>query len=155
MPVAPARRDVQFENFEEIIADAERLVAAPNTKVVGNWPLTQLLMHLALTFDCSIDGFHAKAPILIRVLGPLIKRSVLRAPKMKPGIKLPKDAEALAYPKAESAQAALESLRKAIMRTKTERMCARHPAFGKMSHEEWSTLHLRHCELHLSFAIPD
>jgi hypothetical protein len=154
MPAAPSRREVNFKNLDDILADAERLVASPGAKVVGNWPLKQLLMHLALTFNNSIDGFDAKAPIFIRVIGPFIKRSVLRAPKMKPGIKLPKEAEIRAYPTAESAEAALEFLRKAIARAKTERMTARHPAFGKMSHEEWNTLHLRHCELHLSFAIP-
>ena len=154
MTAAPIRREVNFKNFAEILADAERLVSTPNTKVVGNWPLTQLLTHLAMTFNCSIDGFSSKAPFAIRLIGPLIKGFVLKAPKMKPGIKLPKDAVIAAYPSAESPQAAFDSLHKAIARTKTERMQARHPAFGKMTHDQWNTLHLRHCELHLSFAIP-
>jgi hypothetical protein len=154
MPQIIVRRDVCFMNLDEIVADAERLVSSSSTTTVGKWPLTQLLTHLALTFNNSIDGFAVKAPLIIRLIGPLIKGKVLRAPKMKPGIKLPKDAEVHAYPQAESAQAALESLRKAIARTKTERMEARHPAFGKLSHEEWTTLHLRHSELHLSFAVP-
>jgi Protein of unknown function (DUF1569) len=148
------RRDVSFSHLEEVVTDAERLLSSTRTIVVGNWPLPQLLTHLAMTFNNSIDGFPTKAPIFIRLLGPLIKRSVLKAPKMKPGIKLPKATIAAAFPRANSPQAALDSLRKAIARTKHERMEARHPAFGKMTHDEWHTLHLRHCELHLSFAIP-
>jgi Protein of unknown function (DUF1569) len=130
------RREVDFKNLDEILADAERLVSAPNTQVVGHWPLTQLLTHLAMTFNSSIKG------------------PMLRSKKMKPGIKLPKKTIAEAFPAAASPTAAFESLRKAIARTKTERMTAPHPAFGKMTHEEWNTLHLRHAELHLSFAIP-
>jgi hypothetical protein len=33
-------------------------------------------------------------------------------------------------------------------------MTARHPVLGKLTHEEWTQLHLRHAELHLSFAVP-
>lgn len=153
-PTKPARRDLNFKTLDDIVQDAQQLVSTPGAIVLGNWPLTQLLSHLALTVNSSIDGFSAKAPLTIRIVGPLIKGFVLRAPKMKPGIKLPKEAIALAYPSAASAQVAFESLEKAIARTKTERMTARHPAFGKMSHEEWTTLHLRHSELHLSFALP-
>lgn len=155
MTAAPSRREVSFTSLDEIVLDAQRLVSSANTAVVGNWPLTQLLMHLTMTVNCSIDGFPTKAPFVIRLLGPLIKRSVLKAPKMKPGIKLPKDIIPLAYPSAESPQAAFDSLRSAIARTKKEQMQARHPAFGKMTHDEWHTLHLRHSELHLSFAIPN
>ena len=73
---------------------------------------------------------------------------------MSPGINLPKAAVASAYPDAGSLQEALDDLRRAVARTKSERMEAVHPAFGKMTHDEWNTLHLRHSELHLSFALP-
>ncbi|MFN5799079.1 MAG: DUF1569 domain-containing protein [Planctomyces sp.] len=33
-------------------------------------------------------------------------------------------------------------------------MRAPHPGFGRMTHQEWLLLHLRHSEMHLSFAIP-
>jgi hypothetical protein len=86
---------------------------------------------------------------------PLFKGRVLKSPKMSPGIKLPKAAEAAAFPEAGTRQEALDDLRRAVARTKTERMEAVHPAFGKMTHEEWHTLHLRHSEMHLSFALPN
>lgn len=114
----PARRDLNFKTLDDIVQDAQQLVSTPGATVLGNWPLTQLLTHLALSVNSSIDGFSAKAPVMIRVVGPLIKGFVLRAPKMKPGIKLPKDVVALAYPSAESAQIALAQLEKAIAQEK-------------------------------------
>ncbi len=37
----------------------------------------------------------------------------------------------------------------------TQLLEAIHPAFGKMNHDEWTKLHLRHSEMHLSFAVPE
>ena len=147
------RRDLTFHSMDEIVADAERLVASPNTKTLGNWPLAQLLTHLSSTVDNSIDGFQVKAPLFVRLIVPFLKGRMLRN-KMSPGINLPKRTEACAFPAAVSAQDALDQLRKAVARTKMERMEAPHPAFGKMTHDEWVTLHHRHSEMHLSFAVP-
>lgn len=149
------RRDLTFRTLDDIVADAERLAASRNPATLGNWPLAQLLSHLAMTFNGSIDGFESKAPWLIRLIGPLIKGRFISAKKMSPGIKLPKAAEAAAFPEGASVQESLESLRRAVARTKTERMEAPHPAFGKMTHDEWVLLQLRHSEMHLSFALPD
>lgn len=148
------RRDVSFQTMDEIVADVEKLAASPTTKMIGNWPLKKLITHLTQTVDCSIDGFHMKAPLLIRLIMPLFKGHFLKAKKMKPGINLPKSTEAAAFPDSNSIQEALGDLRRAVERTKTERMTANHPAFGKMTHDEWITLHLRHSEMHLSFALP-
>jgi hypothetical protein len=65
--------------------------------------------------------------------------------------------DACAQPVAKStitAQEALEQLRKAVARLRAEKMTARHPVFGRITHDEWARLHLRHAELHLSFAVP-
>jgi fructose-bisphosphate aldolase class 1 len=85
---------------------------------------------------------------------PFFKSKIINAKQLKPGISLPKAAIPTAYPEAGSVQEALDDLRRAVARTKTERMTANHPAFGKKTHEEWNTLHLRHSEMHLSFALP-
>ena len=74
---------------------------------------------------------------------------------MSPGFRLPKAAEAGFYPAAGSPQAALEGLRAAVRRTHTEPMIAPHPVLGKLTHEEWTQMHLRHAELHLSFVKPN
>jgi len=148
------RRELSFGGLDEVLADATALVASPKVKTIGNWPFPQLLMHLASTINNSIDGFSSKAPLLIRIIGPLLKRGMLKN-KMRPGIKLPPEAEKSAFPAAASADEALRQLRHAVSRCKCERMTAAHPAFGKMTHEQWQQLHLRHSELHLSFVALD
>ncbi|MGO8748668.1 MAG: DUF1569 domain-containing protein [Thermoguttaceae bacterium] len=147
------RRELSFASLDEVVADAERLVASPHTKMLGNWPLGQLLTHLTRAVNNSIDGTSTKAPWLLRIVGPLIKGRLLQK-RMPPGFKLPKDVEAGFFPAAVSAQEALDGLRTAVGRLQKEKMTARHPILGKLTHEEWTRLHLLHAELHLSFAVP-
>ena len=148
------RRELSFSTLDDIVMDAERLVSSNRTRTLGNWPLTQLLSHLTMTVNSSIDGFADKAPLLVRIFGPLLKSRMISR-TMSPGLNLPRKAEAGAFPAATSTTAAFEDLRRAVARTKSERMEAAHPAFGKMNHDEWTKLHLRHSEMHLSFAVPE
>ena len=148
------RREINYLTLDDIVADAERLVASSRTRTLGNWPLAQLLSHLAMTVNCSVDGFPQKAPLIVRLIGPLLKGKMISR-KMSPGLTLPKKAEVGAFPDVASVSAAFENLRRAIARTKSERMEAAHPAFGRMNHDEWTKLHLRHSEMHLSFAVPE
>ena len=149
------RRNLTFHSLDDVITDVETLVASPTTRTIGNWPLLKLITHLTQTIDGSIDGFTMKAPLVIRLVMPLFKGRFLKATKMKPGIILPKSNERAAFPEAASAQEALRDLRRAVERTRTESMAANHPAFGKMTNDEWNTVHLRHSEMHLSFALPE
>jgi len=157
MPVNPktvqGRRELTFQSLQDVLADVERLVASPSTRTLGNWSLAELLNHLTMTMNNSIDGFQLKAPFIIRLLGPFFKKTALK--KISPGIKLPKAAEAAAYPPSTSLQQSLQDFRRAIQRTMMEDMEAAHPAFGRMNNEEWTQLHLRHSEMHLSFAVPE
>lgn len=148
----PGRRTLHFDTLDEVLADAERLVASPDTRTLGNWPLGQLLTHLALAINGSIDGIEARAPWYVRLIGRSIKGRIIRN-GMRAGFRLPKSAESSAFPASESPQQSLEVLRAAIHRTRQEPMTARHPVFGRLTNDEWRQLHLRHAELHLSFAV--
>jgi hypothetical protein len=145
------RRVLHFNSLDEVVVDATRLVSSPNTRMLGNWPLAQLLTHLATAINGSIDGISARAPWYVRIAAPLIKRRLLTR-GMPPGFRLPRQVEPAFFPSAASPQAALETFRSEVARTKNEMMSARHPVLGKLSHNEWNRLHLRHAELHLSFA---
>jgi hypothetical protein len=147
------RRALRFASLDEVVADAGKVVASPDTKMLGNWPLDKLLTHLATAINGSIDGMGAQAPWFIRLAAPLIKGRVLHH-GMRAGFKLPKEVEPGFFPAAASKEAALDTLRQAVARLQSERMTARHPVFGRLTHEEWTKLHLRHAELHLSFAVP-
>jgi hypothetical protein len=87
------------------------------------------------------------------MLGPFLKRRFLTR-TMAPGFQLPRDRESGFFPAAASPEEAFQQLRSAIGRTHKERMTASHPVLGKLTHEEWTQLHLRHSELHLSYAVP-
>jgi len=147
------RRELHFRSFEEVLGDSEKLVSSPNLRMLGNWPLSQLLAHLATAINKSIDGISFKVGWSTRILGFFVKRHVLKH-GMPAGFRLPKEAVAGAFPATPSPQEALKILRQAVERSKTERMTARHPVFGNLTHEEWTRFHLHHAELHLSFAIP-
>ena len=155
MPVNPrtvqGRRDLSFASLQAVLADVEVLVASSSTRTLGNWSLAELLNHLTMTMNNSLDGFQVTAPFYIRMIAPFFKKSALK--KITPGIRLPKSAETSAFPPSRSLDESLQEFRKAIQRTTQETMEAAHPAFGRMTHDEWIQLHLRHSEMHLSFAV--
>ena len=64
------RREVSYQTMDDIVTDAEKLVASPTTRTIGNWPLDKLIMHLSQTVHNSIDGFQSKAPLIIRLIMP-------------------------------------------------------------------------------------
>ena len=50
------RREVAYESLDDVLMDAEKLVANSNTRMLGNWTLGQMLAHLAASLHLSIDG---------------------------------------------------------------------------------------------------
>jgi Protein of unknown function (DUF1569) len=146
------RRELRFDSLDDVVADAERVVGAAGVRTLGNWPPDRLLGHLTTAINGSIDGMPFRAPWYIRLIAPRLKRRFTTR-KMSPGFKLPKQVEASYFPASPSNLEALAKLKAAVARTKTERMTADHPALGKLNHEEWTQLHLRHAELHLSYVV--
>ena len=147
------RRTVRYSTLSEVIHDAEQLIG--NHHTVGNWSFGQICQHLARSMTASIDGFGFQAPWFARwIIAPLIKNSLLIKP-MKPGFKLPAKGQALLPDNDVSAAAGLQQLRAAIDRLAHETPTAPHPFLGKMASEEVGQLHLRHCELHMSFIVPN
>jgi hypothetical protein len=147
------RRELHFHSLDEVVADAERLVASPTTKMLGNRSLGELLGHLATAINGSIDGVSIKVPLILRLIAPLLKGWLIKRP-MAAGFELPAEAEAKFYPPVSSAHEGLQKLQTAVGRLRTEKMAAKNPVLGKLTPEQWTQLHLRHAELHLSFAVP-
>ena len=148
------RRPLSFASLDEVVAEAERLVAARDVEMLGNLSLGQILAHLAIPINGAIDGVKVKGPWVIRTfLGPWIKARIARK-GMSPGFQLPAKFAKDFFPENVSSAQGLEMLRKAVARQKTERMTSDHPMMGPMSHEDWERLHRRHAELHLGFAVP-
>lgn len=149
------RRSLTFENMREILADIEQFGDDPDAvRAAGNWTPAQIVRHVALGIDGSIDGINFRASWLLRAMGHLAKKSVLRK-RMKPGFKLPPNMER-AMPAADvSWPDAVASLRRAMARIDAgERMTFPSPAMGSMTHEQWEQFHCRHAEMHFSFIHP-
>jgi hypothetical protein len=148
------RREVAYESLDDLLMDAEKLVANPRTKMLGNWTLGQMLSHLAAALHMSIDGSDHRPPWYVRLIGPFLKRSVLR--KMSAGFQLPKPvADKIISADPVTPQEGLRLLQEAVTRFRSDTTRKPHNVFGKMTGVEWHQLHLRHAELHMSFATLD
>ncbi len=147
----PGRRPLSFASLDEIMPDVERLLAGHST--VGKWSLGQICNHLAGTIRCSIEGFNARAPWIIRkTLGACVRPIVFRTGTMREGIKVP---EAFLPRPGLDARAEAEALRATIaLFQRSAGPFVEHPFFGKLSDDEWRKLHCIHSAHHLSFAIP-
>ena len=149
------RRTLRFNSLDDILAEAERLAAAPRVRAMGNWTLPQAIGHLARSLDISIDGAKFRVVWYIRLIGPLLKKRILTKP-MPAGFRLKGEAAATLLPEsAASLTEALAHLKRATVRIKQEPHRAPHAFFGKLSREEWDRFHARHAEMHLSFFVPE
>ena len=144
------RREVDYRTLDDIVADAERLVAA-GASTTGNWSVGRILEHIARVMDMSVDGSEIKVPWPVRfILGKCFKQRFLNN-KMKPGYKLAPKVAAEIVPDEIDTQAGLEHLQKAVGRLKQETHREPSPFLGPMDIDQWNQLHCRHSELHMSF----
>ena len=63
------RRQLRFQTLDDVLADAEMLALAGHIRALGNWTPGQIFKHLAIVFNCQIDGMPLNPPWLFRVLG--------------------------------------------------------------------------------------
>ena len=148
------RREVAFESLDDVLMEAERLVAAANVKMLGNWELGQILGHLALGLHRSMDGMKARPPWYVRLIGPFLRGRMLR--RMPAGYRLSRDAEKELWPQELlTPQQGLERLRDAVKRFRSDTQRVPHFVFGKLTGAQWHQFHLRHAEMHLSFVLTE
>lgn len=147
------RRPLRFDSYGDLLLDAELLVLG-DVVLLGNWTLGQILCHLALSMHASIDGLAVDVPWWRQMLMRARYRRQLLSGPMPAGLNLPAEAAELLQSGPASAEEGLAALREAIERLSFETERARHPLLGEMNLDEWDSFHLRHAELHLSFALP-
>jgi hypothetical protein len=146
------RRDVHFSSLQEVVADAERMMSA-NARPIGNWSPGQIFLHLARSFDTSIDGSDVRFPWYLRFIGRVMKKKFLSMP-MPPGFKLPAEAAKKFVPPPTSTEEGLAALRAAVARQEHETKRTASPVLGVLTKDEWTRLHLNHAALHMSFLVP-
>jgi hypothetical protein len=148
------RRTLHFNSLEDISADVEKLARAKEIQTLGNWSAGQVLKHLAITMNGSVDGFKAMMPGPVRFLIRLFFKRRFLTKTMPPGFKMSAKIAAELLPGPVSLEEGLESFRQAMRRLQTEEKRAGHIALGPLTRDEWVQMHCRHSELHLSFLIP-
>ncbi len=144
------RREVSFANLDEVVAFAEHAVQS-NAETIGNWSLGQILEHVATVMEKSIDGFDIKPALQVRLLGRWFLKNRFLKQGMPPGFQLKGPAAKELLPPEVDPQAALDHLRRAAERLKTETRREVHPFFGKLDQAESNRINCRHAELHMSF----
>jgi hypothetical protein len=148
------RRQLHFNSLDDILADVERLAKCQEIRTLGNWSAGKALKHVGTIMHKSIDGFQTRPPWIIRfIVRVFFKGRFLNKP-MSPGFKLPARAAAELIPGETTLPDGLACVREGIHRLKTDPKRAPSAVLGTLTEDEWTRLHCRHCELHLSFLIP-
>jgi hypothetical protein len=157
MPVDTAkvegRRSLHFNTLDDISADVERLNQG-KVRALGNWSPGQILKHLTAPMIWCLDGAPMRAAWHMRIVGWFMKNRFLRNP-MPAGFKLPEDFAKHAIPGETSWEDGLQGIRTALARMKAEPQRHPSPFLGELTRAQWEQLHCRHCELHLSFLVPE
>src|SRR5688572_27288102 len=163
-PAAPSiaaatsgRRTLRFDSIEQALADAQRLVEAEQAgslRRTGNWTLGQALGHLAAWAGYCFDGYPIRTPRVIGWILRLRRQRFLHG-AMPAGVHIPGVKGGTVGTEALSTDEGYARFRRAFERLRDERPMDRHPFLGRMSHDDWIALNLRHAELHLSFFLAE
>jgi hypothetical protein len=151
------RRILRFESIDQAMAEADLLAEAERAgrlRRLGNWTLGQTLGHLAAWAEYAYTGAPIKAPFFIRWFLRLQKRKYLYG-SMPAGVKIPGVEGGTLATEVLPLEEGLGRYQRAMERLKTEAPTAPSPAFGRLTHEEFIALNLRHSELHMGFQIPE
>ena len=151
----PQRRPLRFDTIDDALADAERLVAAEREGRLtqsGSWTLGQALGHLATWANFAHDGYPApvRAPLPVRLVLRLMRNRMLTK-GMPSGVKIRGIPGGTVGVDVLPAEEGLNRFRAAMERLRRTAPTAENPIFGRLTHEQWIQLNLRHVELHLSF----
>jgi hypothetical protein len=155
---AAQRRKLRFESIDDALAEAERLVAAERDGRLtraGNWGLGRALGHLATWANFAFDGYPPEvvAPLPVRIVLKLMRNRILNG-GMMPGVKIGRVPGGTVGTDELSADDGLHRFRASMQRLRQTAPTIDNPVFGKLTHDQWVKLNLRHAELHLGFQIP-
>jgi hypothetical protein len=152
------RRNLRFESLDAAIEEAESLLQLEQQGKlthVGQWTLGQALGHLATWANFPFDGYppEVHAPWFIRMILRAMRGAILKKGMMA-GVRVGKVPGGTLGTEVIPADEGLRRVKAAFARLQATAPAVSNPAFGKLTHEEWIQLNIRHAELHLSFQIP-
>ncbi len=154
----PAKRNLTFENFDDVMADVNSLIASGYVSH-GNWNLAQSCGHLAEWVRFPVDGFP-KPPLPLRMIfwvmkktvGPGMKRKIL-AEGFKGGV--PTAPDTVPAADAQTDQEAAQHFQSTFERVISHKgLLHPSPLFGPMDMEMLVKVTLLHAEHHLGYLEP-
>lgn len=159
MPVSTSkvqRRTLSFNSIPDALAEIDRIVAADKQgtlRRLGNWSAGQNFHHIATWINYAYDGFppSLRPPWVIKfILRTFMKSKFMKGP-MPSGVKIPKIPNGTLGTEEASTEAGAAEVRRAFERLQASCPTQESLIFGKLTHDEWIRINLRHAELHLGF----
>lgn len=152
MKPPPQFRRLRFESIGEALAEAGRLVASERAGRLarcGNWPLGRMLGHLATWASFAFDGYPPalRASLVVRLVLRLIRKRALSGP-MPLGFRIRGFPEGTAGLGPLPTEEGHRRFQAAMTRLRDNAPTIRNPIFGRLTHDQWIQLNLRHAELH-------
>ena len=152
-------RKLRFETIDDALAEANRLADAERAgrlKQLGSWTLGQALGHLATWANFAFDGYppQVRPPWLIRVILQLLLKNRIINKGMMPGMRIRRVEAGTIGIEVLPTEEGLQRYTAAMQRLRTSSPPPQNPIFGKMTHDQWIKINLRHAELHLGFLQP-
>jgi len=142
------RRSIDFRSFQQFRDDVVSISQGSYTRA-GTWSLAEVADHLSRALEMSMDGTIAKAPVVLRLMSPAIKRVILFRRKMPAGVKAPVGLIPESTPA--DAPAVAKLLADIDRYTQFNQPLKPSPLFGHLTRDEWDQIHLIHASHHLSF----
>jgi hypothetical protein len=149
------RRKLHFASLDEIVDDAERIATSARVRTLGNWSAAQIVAHVAMGMNYSIDGVPLAIPAPLRFVLRLLLKQRFLTRGVPPGFRMPARSPQAMPSVTITFDDALASLRTSVARLKSETRRATHPAIGRLTPVEWEQFHCRHAEMHMSFVVFD
>jgi hypothetical protein len=150
------RRTLHFAALSDLLAHADLIASADTAgtlRRLGNWTTGQCLGHVAFWINAGYEGYPFKPSWLLRLFGPLFKSHFING-RLRPGTHIPNAPGGTYGTDLIPTDIALQSLHVAVARLQTAPPAKPNPVFGKLTHEQWIALHLRHAEVHFGFFLP-
>jgi hypothetical protein len=147
------RRTLRFNTPPEMEADVAKLVEAERAgrlTHVGNWSLGQALNHLGAWANFAFEPHPLNPPFFVRWIVGMRKSKYLNV-GIPPGVRIPNVDGGTVVCEPTNLEEGLARFNASWAKLKKETPTRPNVIFGKLTHQEWINLNLRHAELHLSF----
>jgi Protein of unknown function (DUF1569) len=142
-----------ISDLEKDLDDLEKTCQMGTVHKTGDWSPGPICHHVGKFFHFALDGFDGPAPLPVRIIATILfKKKALGPGPMPAGIKLPAKASYMLPDPDISDADGIAFLRDQIARMNNgEQFTHPSPIFGKLTHDQWMTIQLKHAALHLGF----